>query len=352
MTPIGGTTAATVTVVIPCYNYARYLPDAVDSALSQEGALVNVIVVDDKSTDNSLEVAEQLAASDERVTVIAHRTNKGPVETFNDGLSVADGEYVVRLDADDLLTPGSLKRAIAVMQRFPSVGLVYGHPVHFSGDRLPGHRGRATAWTIWSGRSWLAARCRHGYNVITSPEVLMRRTVVDHVGGQKPLAHTHDMEMWLRMAAFCDVAYIHGADQAWHRDHAHSLSAREMNAMRDLSERREAFETLFSGVAGNIPEAQAFQDLAKTAVAEQAIILAMEKFDRGSPEKAEIDALCEFVRSTVADAESVRGWSGLQRRIEIGPERTRRHPLFMVERFLRGLETRYAFWKWHRTGEF
>src|SRR3954451_24565556 len=69
------TMPGTVTVIIPCYNYARYLPDAVDSALSQDGVNVDVIVVDDKSTDDSQRVARKLAAIDGRITAIGHEKN-------------------------------------------------------------------------------------------------------------------------------------------------------------------------------------------------------------------------------------------------------------------------------------
>src|SRR5207248_4875057 len=135
------------------------------------------------------------AANDERIRVLVHKTNAGPVATFNDGLAEARGEFLVRLDADDVLTPGSLERSVAVAQHFPSVGLVYGHPLHFSGELRRRVRTKPTGWTIWPGRRWLADRCRNGVNVISSPEVLMRKSVVDIVGGQQPLAHTHDMEM-------------------------------------------------------------------------------------------------------------------------------------------------------------
>ena len=78
---------ATVTVVIPCYNYERYLGEAVESSLSQKGIKVNVIIVDDKSTDGSLAVARRLATEDSRISIIAHQDNAGPVQTFNDGLA-------------------------------------------------------------------------------------------------------------------------------------------------------------------------------------------------------------------------------------------------------------------------
>ncbi len=345
------TRLATVTVVIPCYNYARYLPDAVYSALSQEGVAVDVIVVDDRSVDESLAVARRLAAADARIAVIAHEKNAGAVQTFNDGLAAARGEYLVRLDADDLLTPGSLRRSVAVMQRFPSVGLVYGHPIHFTDALQPAHRDKATSWTVWPGRDWLETRCRTGANVITSPEVVMRRAVVDIVGGQMPLAHTHDMEMWFRIAAFCDVAYIRGADQAWHREHPKSLSAVEVDAFRDLTERRDAFETLFNGAAGQIPQVYAFRDKARIAVAASAVKLAINLYDRGAADASAIARLREIATALVVDVKAVPGWQSLERRMMLGARGTRRDLKCIIERVVRGASQRYSLWKWHRTGE-
>lgn len=61
------------------------------------------------------------------------------------------------------------------------------------------------------------------------------------------------MEMWLRLACVADVGYIRGADQAWHRDHPASLSARKVDLAVDWDQRRQAFETLFAGPAGDLP---------------------------------------------------------------------------------------------------
>jgi hypothetical protein len=284
------TDGATVTVVIPCFDYGRFLPEAVGSALGQEGADVDVVVVDDASTDDSLQVAHGLAAADQRVTVLAHAVNQGPVATFNDGLARATGEFLVRLDADDLLTPGSLARAVAVARAFPSVGLVYGHPLHFA-DVPPPARTRATRWTVWPGRRWLRDRCADGYNVITSPEVLMRMAVVAEVGGQRPLAHAHDMEMWLRLAAFSDVAHVGGADQAWHRDHPASLSAREVDDATDFAERVAVFAELAGGVAAGVPGMAAMRADAHRALVRQVLRACRYEVDRGRRDPARVRAL-------------------------------------------------------------
>ena len=66
----------------------------------------------------------------------------------------------------------------------------------------------------------------------------MRRSIIDRIGGQRPLAHTHDMEMWLRIAAYADVAYVNGAYEAWHREHAASLSKKAEDRLVILTEIR------------------------------------------------------------------------------------------------------------------
>src|SRR5829696_4653329 len=84
-----------VSVVVPCYRYGQFLPGAVASALDQDGVDVEVIVVDDASGDGSADVARGLASRDSRVRVRAHATNAGHIATYNEGLALATGDYVV-----------------------------------------------------------------------------------------------------------------------------------------------------------------------------------------------------------------------------------------------------------------
>jgi cellulose synthase/poly-beta-1,6-N-acetylglucosamine synthase-like glycosyltransferase len=337
--------------VIPCFNYAQYLPAAIDSALSQEGVKVDVVVVDDASTDDSLAIARRIADADPRVRALANDANCGAVETFNRGLSAARGEFLVRLDADDLLTPGALARAVAVMQQTPSVGLVYGHPLHFDGDELPVPRTESDSWTIWRGSDWLAARCLDGTTTTTTPEVVMRRSVVDVVGGQKPLAHTHDMEMWLRIAAHADVAYINGADQAWHREHPGSLSTLAEDPLIILGEIRDAFDVLFGDAPIPIRHSATLLSSARLAVARDAVDQALRLVDRGET-GGRAAALRDFALACSAEIRDDRRWQRLERALASGGGR-----LSLLAR-LRGVPARIsrrAVFKnrqrrWHSTG--
>src|SRR5690349_15016470 len=91
-----------VSIIVPCYNYARFLPDAVASVLAQTFEDWELIVVDDGSTDASLAVARQLIARhpDRRMRVF-HQSNQGNAATRNTGAQLAVGEYIMFLDADD-----------------------------------------------------------------------------------------------------------------------------------------------------------------------------------------------------------------------------------------------------------
>jgi len=344
---------ATVSVVIPCYNYARYLREAVDSVLSQDGVEVEVIVVDDASTDESVAVARSLAEGDHRVRVLVNSINCGAVKTFNTGLAAVHGEYIVRLDADDLLTPGSLRRSVAVLQQLPRVGLVYGFPIHFTGGILPPSRQTVRSWTVWDGRTWLATRCRDGTNTITAPEAVMRSSVVDRVGGQSDLPHAHDMEMWLRIAAVSDVAYVTGADQAWHREHEGSLSTTAAQPIQVLSTRRDVFDELFSGRMIDIDGGAELHGDACRTLALEALDHVRRQLELGM-EPGEAREFLDFAASCSPEITATGDWKVVTRRV--ARSSTRRPLIVTLGRKLHALKWRLRwrarYRRWTNSGEY
>lgn len=346
------TSTATVSVLIPLFDYGLFLREAAASALGQEGVEVQLVIVDDHSTDDSLEVARSIAAEDARVTVLANPRNLGPVGSVLAALAVATGEFSWYLDADDVIAPGALARAVAVARAHPSVGLVYGHPVHFAdGSALPEARLSPTAWILWRGQDWLRERCRTGANVITSPEVLVRRSVLDRVGWPRPLPHTYDLELWLRLSAAADVAYIQGVDQAWHREHPGSRSD-EVSPLRDLRERLLAFETFFAAPGGPLADADELEYLARAALARAALERGSQRFDSGGADEGELEEHLDFARSVFSEAGWLPEWERLQSRLVHSEIGGRFAPRFVTERILRRLRTDRAWRRWHREGSF
>ena len=148
------------------------------------------------------------------------------------------------------LPPGSLARSVALLERHPEVGFVYGLVRPFTGNEPPrmhprtwlAVRGRPR-WTVWHGREWLALRYQRAVNCIRQPEVVIRTSTLRKVGVYNvALPHTSDLEMWLRLAAVSDVGHINRTVQGYYRVHPNSMM-RTVNAglLTDLIGRRDAF---------------------------------------------------------------------------------------------------------------
>lgn len=308
-----------VSVIIPSYNYARFLPGAVTSVLEQEGVNVEVIVVDDASTDDTGLVVSRM--TDPRIRLLANDSNSGHVQTFNNGLAVAKGDFIVRLDADDLLVPGALGRAVQLFNSYPNVGLVYGYPRHFDTPEPPPALVGNVTFSVWEGTDWVLERCRRGVNCITTPEAMLRASVVEQVGPLNTgLKFAQDMEMWLRVAAVSDVGRVNGADQALHRDHPDSMSVIDAaGELTDIQERRLVFEHFFNSTGGQLAEANLLESTAKKSLANEALSQAVFLYDRGRYKAELVDSLVVFAQDLHPDYRNLRSWRALQRRRMVGP---------------------------------
>jgi glycosyltransferase involved in cell wall biosynthesis len=351
-----------VKVIVPCYGYAAYLDECVESVLDQDGVDVRVLIVDDRSPDDTPSVAGRLAAGDERVEYRRHEENVGLIRTANEGLEWAeDSDYVVIISADDMLVPGSLRRATSVMEAHPEVGLVYGRAVQFaSGEPLPdlGRRWRGTRiWSdegwirlplpradrwrgtkFWRGADWIRVRCRSGYGCISSPEAVVRTSVARRVGPYDVEAgHMSEVNMWLRVATVSDIAYVRGIAQALYRIHRESMSRTMLTAdsgpIVEITDRRTAFESFFAGDGAKLPNSAELKETVSRTLARQALWRASRTWDRGTVREDSghsVQELVDFALSVYPDARRLREWRGLRLRERIGAGRTLWFPLFLV----------------------
>lgn len=121
-----------ISVVIPTYNYAHLIARAVDSVLSQWSEHIELIVINDGSTDNTAEVLATLTSADPRVRVIT-QANAGAATARNTALAVARGKFALLLDADDELCPNAVRTLLDAVTRYPDAGLVIGGHVSVFG---------------------------------------------------------------------------------------------------------------------------------------------------------------------------------------------------------------------------
>lgn len=284
-----------VAVVVPLYNYAQYVPEAVHSAVTQEGVDVQVVIVDDCSTDDSWQVAQRLADELPGVLALRNEHNSGPGVTFNRGWQAVESDFVTRLDPDDLLVPGALARAVAVAEAVPTVGLVYGRFREFSGEPPTPHVGNPWG-VVWPGREWLRRELQDDRNLIATPEALVRTSLMREHGGWKPeLRHTQDHEMWLRAATVSDVGHVMDADQALKRSHAESLSTVEgMVGTTNFDEHLASYEAWFGDVGRTLPDGEELLGLGRRALARRAMRTALHAYRRADWDAQAADQLADM----------------------------------------------------------
>jgi glycosyltransferase involved in cell wall biosynthesis len=211
-----------VSVITPVFNGEIWLREALDSALAQTFSSLEIIVVNDGSTDDSLAIARALARSNGRIRVI-DQDNAGLPSARNRALKMARGAYLALLDADDAWLPNHLQLAMQAFERDPDLGLVHANIQRIDVD------GALVDIPVRSWRenmdAFEALALRHEH--VSCPTAVFSRLAVDTVGGFDPRftgLGCEDRDLWLRIAARFRIRYL---DQvtARYRLHLDSMSA-------------------------------------------------------------------------------------------------------------------------------
>jgi glycosyltransferase involved in cell wall biosynthesis len=242
--------SVSISVCIPVYNGQRWLGEAIKSVLGQTRSDFELLVVDNHSSDGSLEVACELARRDDRVRVVENLKTIGAVPNHNRCLELAQGELVKFLHHDDRLRSDCLERMAAVFEANPGVALVFSRREILLGDP---DDPAAQAWKreheiLHSGFDGLAAvnegrALLEQYlptfgepefsNWIGEPSaVMLRRPAVDRAGGfDERVRQSFDIGLWLRLLASHQVGFVDEPLVAF-RHHGGSLTA-DIAATRD-----------------------------------------------------------------------------------------------------------------------
>jgi glycosyltransferase involved in cell wall biosynthesis len=191
-------------LIIPTFNHARFLGAAIDSALAQTLGAVDVIVVDDGSTDDTPAVLARYAG---RVRIL-RQPNRGLSSARNAGLAAARGTFVAFLDADDVMAPTKLAAQLEVLERSPAIGWTYCDVLMET--VATGATAKASERFGYAARAldgWLFPELIHG-NFIPAIAPLVRRTALETAGGfDERLTALEDWDMWLRLSLIAEARY-------------------------------------------------------------------------------------------------------------------------------------------------
>lgn len=222
-----------VSVIIPSYNRARYIRTAVDSALAQEGAAVEIIVVDDGSTDETPQVLQDYVRAG-RIRYF-RQDNRGPSAARNLGIRNARGQYVCFLDSDDMLLPDGIRARLSVLRSHPDIGLlctdfkktttngmqaIYSDNILYDGkfiltranDYIERVEGQVVFFAAAIRSDLLLLR-----NLVSIGTVMVPKAVLDEVGCfNEDLRIAEDIDLWFRIVrryapvfvTVCSAAYL------------------------------------------------------------------------------------------------------------------------------------------------
>jgi len=193
--------APQVTVLMPVYNGGRYLDEAIRSILTQTLGDLELIVINDGSTDDSGAIIERHQRRDKRVRGY-EQPNCGLIDTLNRGLSLARGEYVARMDQDDISHPERLSIQVAFLNANQQVGICGAWIETIEGlvrhaVRFPTHHPSICGWLLFE-------------SVLAHPTVVMRRSVLSKMALSYDSAclHAEDYDLWVRASRYTALANV------------------------------------------------------------------------------------------------------------------------------------------------
>ncbi|HEX8737337.1 MAG TPA: glycosyltransferase [Pyrinomonadaceae bacterium] len=196
-----------VSICVLSYNHARYLPETLDSALAQTYPHVEIVVVDDGSTDDSLAIARDYEARySPRVKVYTHpnHENRGISQTINLATNSSTGAYWSVLGSDDILHKDKIEKQAAFLEAHPELGFVYCYVdyMDFEGKKLPGSFGK----DITADEDPLKSMILE--NFIPAMAILARREAVSRVGDHDPDLIYSDWDFWVRLISLYKGGFI------------------------------------------------------------------------------------------------------------------------------------------------
>jgi glycosyltransferase involved in cell wall biosynthesis len=228
--------AVRVSIVTPFLNADRFIREAVDSVLAQTYPDWELLLVDDGSSDGSTAIARAFAtAHPRRIRYLTHdgRINKGASASRNLGTSVARGEYVAFLDADDVYLPRKLEEQVPLLDAHPQAGMLYGGTEYWYGwTGRPEDRARDRVWrrygvapnAIIEPPRMLTTFLRNGATVPCMGSVLARRGAIERVGGwEESFRHVCTDQVFHAKLSLHFPVFV--ADGCWDRYRQHDESS-------------------------------------------------------------------------------------------------------------------------------
>ena len=216
-----------ISVVMPAYNSEKYIGEAIESILNQTFTDFEFIILNDGSTDNTAKIVKEYAKKDKRIRFVDNKKNQGLVAVLNQGLDLAKGTYIARMDSDDISLPTRFEKQIEYMNAHPECGVLGTYFMVFgSSNGVTKHPERIKVFNLLNEQH------------VGHPTVMMRKSVIDKYDFKydKNYNYCEDFELWSRMVF---VTEIHNIPEILlkYRWHGSNVSVEHAKKQRDLTDK-------------------------------------------------------------------------------------------------------------------
>ncbi|NDK57083.1 glycosyltransferase family 2 protein [Pontibacter fetidus] len=194
-----------VTIICLCYNHERFLKEALDSVLAQTYSNLEIIIVDDSSTDNSPEIVKEYCQKYPQLTYINTGQNVGNTKAFNMGWRASKGKFVIDFATDDVLLPDRIERQVAAFTKLDKTyGVVYSDAEYINDNSEHLYYHSAKYKSAPDGDVFTEVLGRY---FICPPTMMMRRSVLEELGGYDENLAYEDFDFWVRSARNWKYSY-------------------------------------------------------------------------------------------------------------------------------------------------
>jgi glycosyltransferase involved in cell wall biosynthesis len=213
------TSKSLVTVLMPVYNAEKYLKESIDSILNQTFKDFEFLIIDDGSEDKSVEIIKPYL--NEQVRLIQHKNNKGLVRTLNEGLELANGKYIARMDADDIALPKRLELQAEYLERNPGCDFIA------STISIINEEGKKIGF--WPEDRRIISNSKIKFfslytNCVAHPTIMGKKTIFRKYKYNENQASIEDYDLWLRVLDGGNVISKLDNVLLFYRKHASSIT--------------------------------------------------------------------------------------------------------------------------------
>lgn len=202
-----------ISVFMPAYNSEEFIAEAIESILNQTFKDFEFIIINDGSTDHTWDIIQKYARQDNRIRAYSRCINKGIVYTANEGFELARGEYIARMDSDDISLPERFEKQIKYMETHPDIGLLGAWTQYFPGFDISKRPKNINLF-------YLLKDCP-----VDQPVVMIRKSVIDkyHLRYDEDYLACEDQELWFRLIKVSRIANLQEL-LLMHRWHGNNIS--------------------------------------------------------------------------------------------------------------------------------